>query len=111
MNFAETVEHNLKGLKFVSTGLSSGCEICAKRYGYTNEDGEVDIEKFKSDYEVGEVLNEGSFSWNGCGICRSSLGGHRFIWHYVDEDNEIVHKGDCCVDCLCYINNGQLPEE
>jgi len=102
--YIDNVEANLKGYKYISTGLCPGCDECYSAFGNGNPKDFVDC------VENGELVNEASFSHSPCGICGSHLGGDRFIWHWVDDDGHIVHEDDCCVDCLMYIANGDLPD-
>lgn len=72
-------------------------------------------EAFREAWSNGDVYSEGSFSWAGCGICGSTLGGTLESWHYVANNAEgvrtIYHHSDACVDCVAYLNNGTLPDE
>jgi len=68
------------------------------------------MEEFEEQWSSGRVFSEGSFSWAGCGICGSRLGGTVEPWHGVDSNGEIMHFDDACVDCVCYLANGDLPE-
>lgn len=58
-----------------------------------------------------EVGDEGGFSWSACGICGSTLGGNRYVWHWLDKDGELMHEDDGCADCLFYVSNGDEPED
>jgi len=91
--YVERVEFYLKGLEFVSTGPCPGCEECAE---------------FFPDGQDGESVCEPWFSWSPCEICNRPLGGNREPWHGV-LDGEIVH-GSCCVDCVYFLNYGQLDD-
>jgi hypothetical protein len=71
----------------------------------------MEVAEFNEAYENGEVCEEGSFSWSSCGICGSSLGGDRYPWHWIDENGEIVHESDACVDCVVFLANGDEPED
>lgn len=54
---------------------------------------------------------EGWFSWSSCSVCASNLGGERHpIVFFAKGTTDIVHEGVCCVDCLCYLANGDVPE-
>jgi hypothetical protein len=88
--YTRAVERNLSGLHAVSTGACPGCAECA------------DV-----DPDVGD---EGGFSWSGCGICGSSLGGTLYRWHALTPDNELLHFDDCCQDCVFFLANGDEPE-
>lgn len=94
--YEERVAYYLDGLKFISTGYCPGCAECTETYGETDDDGHYP-----------EV--EGSFSWESCEICNRPLGGDRFPWHAVNDDDEIIH-GECCVDCMYYLEYGQLDD-
>ena len=60
-------------------------------------------------YEADEIVDEGGFSWQPCQCCESTFGGDRHPAHYIDDDGKINHI-EVCVDCLCYLANGDLPE-
>lgn len=92
--YTDAVEANLKGCRFVSFGVCPGCEQCQSDY---------DCETAPED--------EGGFSWSSCGICGQHLGGDRYVWHWVDDKDNIIHESDGCPDCLVYISNGDEPEE
>jgi hypothetical protein len=59
--------------------------------------------------------DEGSFSWSDCDGCGSSLGGNRYAAHGLvapkryHKRTMLIHL-DVCVDCLCFIANGDLPD-
>ena len=64
------------------------------------------------------VIDEGSFSWAGCGICGSTLGGDLEPWHYIvpDENGSVAggtieHSHDACTDCVMYLANGDEPDQ
>jgi hypothetical protein len=103
--YTDAVERGLESMEAVSFGLicSGDCPACndagfAEPY---TEDGTP----------YGEYVgDEGSFSWAPCGICDSSLGGGRYVWHWLDVNGELMHEDDGCVDCLFYISNGDEPE-
>ena len=93
--YKQSVEHNLAHLTFVSTGACAGCDECGLTTG-------------SSDYERA-ALDEGCFSWSPCEGCGSSLGGNRYPAHGRDANDEIVHFS-ICVDCLYFLNYGQLDD-
>ena len=68
------------GMAFVSFGPCPGCAECAELHGF------ADLAAFDAAYEAGKVSDEGSFSWRSCGICNTSLGGDRHVWHGVHPD-------------------------
>ena len=84
--YTDRADRGLMGLIAPSSGLCPGCEECE------------------------DASDEGSFSWSGCGICNSTLGGDRYVWHYLDEDGEVQHERDACFDCVMYMSNGDDPE-
>ena len=104
--YSDRVEHYLKGLEAVSTGICPGCEECRDTYS-----PESTMDEYDGLWSSGEVCDEGGFSCSHCEICGSGLGGDRYLWHAVDSNNEIIHGDNCCVDCLMYLNNGDEPEE
>jgi len=56
--------------------------------------------------------DEGSFSWSGCEVCSSGLGGTLHAGHLLKGNGpnmEIIHV-DICEDCLFFSANGDLPE-
>lgn len=99
--YEATVARYLRGLEAVSTGACAGCEECGIPEGEEN------------------YASEPFFSWTPCEICGSSLGGNREYWHAVipatrqkgcvHENGAMVH-GQCCEDCVCYLNYGRLDD-
>jgi len=102
--YTDSVEQNLEGLTAVSTGLCPGCGECADQCG-------LEPEEYEQAYEEGSVCDEGGFSWSGCGICGSTLGGTLYTWHGINSEGEILHFDDACTDCVMYLANGVEPEE
>ena len=98
--YTDAVERGLKGLEAPSVGMSPGCPQC-------------------EELRIGdELIDEGSFSWSGCGICGSSLGGDRYVWHWLEPhreegrtEAELHHEDDACADCVMYLANGDEPEQ
>lgn len=103
--YASAVERGCQALTAVSTGVCPGCEECRELYGYDT------LEALNLAYEAGEIVQEPHFSWHGCDICGSTLGGDFEEWHAIDENGELIHGGRACVDCVCYLTNGDEPEE
>ena len=55
---------------------------------------------------------EGYFSWSPCESCGSHLGGDRYdVAWWSEDDSGDEGTGSVCVDCYCYIANGDIPEE
>lgn len=128
--YVEFVEYNTKGLQAITTGPCAGCEMCRDKLGLSLacECGAPEVEglycdvcrdsglrkpteeEFGEQISTGEVCCEPFFSWDGCDICGSSLGGEFEPWHGVDFDGEIFHGNCACVDCVQYLANGTLPE-
>lgn len=104
--YTEAVERGLLGLDFVSVGLAAYCQECRRAYGIGDE-GQQD---FQDSIDTGETIDEGGFSWQSCGCCGSHLGGNRYAAHGFNSAGELVHL-EVCEDCLCYIANGDEPEE
>lgn len=93
--YKQAVERGLEGLTFVSTGACPGCKECGLGPEPSNEER--------------ELAEEAHFSYSACDCCGSTLGGDRHPAHGRDKDNQIVHFS-VCVDCLYYINYGQLDD-
>jgi hypothetical protein len=87
--YKQSVERNLVGLSFISTGICPGCPDCPSI--------------------VVEAHDEPHFSWSACEGCGSTLGGDRHRAHGRAENNAIVHF-EVCVDCLYYLNYGKLDD-
>ena len=102
--YIETVEKSLSEYQYLSTGLCPGCAECAETYGQG-----LDAEEFEEAISTGQVFEEPWFSWNSCEICDTRLGGDRVSGHCVDADGEICHIDGICIDCACYIANGDVP--
>ena len=93
--YVDAVDLGLDGLGAPSFGPCTECQSCED---YLPTVG-------------GEMLDKGEFSWLACGICGCRLGGDRYVWHWVDEDGELMHESDGCGDCLVYLSNGDLPPD
>lgn len=104
--YEKRVQANTEGLAAVSTGVCPGCETCRDQFA-----PDATKEEFDELVSSGQVFDEGGFSWRGCDICGSSLGGTVEVWHYIDENGDICHEDNACVDCVCYLANGDLPED
>jgi hypothetical protein len=101
--YTDRVDRNLAGLEFVSVGLCPSCPYCQSAYGMSPRE-------FYAAYHTGDVCDEGGFSWSGCGICGSTLGGARYSWHARDADEALFHADDACADCLMFLANGEEPD-
>jgi hypothetical protein len=81
-------------------------------YFRTEEEAQLAArEAFARDWSTGSVFSEAFFSWGGCDICDSRLGGDFEVWHYIDPQGKIQHGERACVDCVQYLANGTLPEK
>ncbi|MHA2329748.1 MAG: hypothetical protein ACXACR_14630 [Candidatus Hodarchaeales archaeon] len=90
-------------LKFVSSGLCPNCEECKNNFGYDS------MAKFNQDIGNGDIFDEGSFSWNSCDDCNTSLGGNSYYAHGIDENEELIHF-KICYDCLMEFHGYTLEE-
>jgi len=127
--YIESVEYYTRGLEAVSTGICPGCEECCAEYGLEVAcecGGEAEeycdlcddtgkrpptMEEFEEQWSCGDVTTQPSFSWSGCDLCGSTLGGDKEVWHGVDRDNNIVHGEYACMDCVFYLANGDIPQD
>ncbi len=128
--YLEAIEQNTEGVTFISTGICPGCKTCYDDFAMEvncsceNTQDELPycldcrdttyrkptMEEFEEQWSTGEIFDEGHFSWSGCDLCGSPLGGNFEAWHAIDENGEIVHGERACVDCVMYFANGDLPE-
>lgn len=82
---AETVQRvnrYLAGLEHISTGPCPSCQHC-----------EPD--------DTGEPF----FSWHPCELC-GDVAGNRYCWHGINSDDGKIVHGDCCEDCMIFLNYG-----
>ena len=138
--WCERVDKMLAGLEAVSTGLCPGCDECRSNWreyqavehddsplpdGWTEAwtvpaiEGSLFAteelaeaaarEAFEDDWSAGHVYSEPSFSRSPCDICSSPLGGDREDYHYI-LDGRTHHDSGACVDCVCYLANGDVPD-
>jgi hypothetical protein len=56
------------------------------------------------------ALEEGSFTWQGCDICKSGGDTVYKVLGYNPKTKEVVDLGEICSSCLAYIYNGEIPE-
>lgn len=114
--YTKAVESHLKGITAVSTGVCPGCFTCAREHGFEDEEyGVVKEEEFEEAYRSGKLVDEPHFSWTSCGICGSTLGGNRSVWHGIFETDmkthrSIQHFDDACADCVVFLANGDEPD-
>jgi len=97
--------HKTAGMVALSTGICAGCEVCQCDLEMPGT-----VEDFEEDISTQEVLEEPWFSYESCDICNTNLGGDRVSGHYMDKNGDIVHLDNVCVDCMCYIANGDVAE-
>ena len=102
--YVAAVEAGCEGLDFISPGVCPGCDVCRSDYGFDT------LADLAAAWEKGEIAEDPHFSWRPCECCGSALGGDRYDAHGVDSEGEIVHFS-ICVDCLCYLANGDIPEQ
>lgn len=142
--YTQAVTRGLEGLEAVSTGLCPGCEECRSEFRdyrpdedfasdaddaplvwrfkarkeetfATEEAAEVAARAaFDEDVRNGDACADPFFSWEGCDICGSSLGGDFEPWHAVKVGKSVAeglfHGSHACVDCIIYLANGDEPE-
>lgn len=53
---------------------------------------------------------ESYFSWQGCKVCGSSLGGDRFDCDGYSEKHGVMEFNGVCVDCVYFAEYGQLDD-
>lgn len=61
--------------------------------------GEEKAAAFSDRVSRGDLFDEGGFSWQGCDLCDSTLGGNLYDAHGVCEDGAVDHLS-ICTDCL-----------
>jgi hypothetical protein len=71
----------------------------------------MEAAEFRAAWERGEICAEGSFSWDGCGVCDNPHGATLEEWHAIDSNGDMLHFEDACPDCVAYLANGTLPGE
>jgi len=135
--YTESVDHYLRGIEHVSTGSCPGCAECGLDTVPCEDcDGTGTIEDEQGEWkdclscggdgtipwepgmdvsdQVLQSTEEGSFSWSECDACGSTLGGDRHPAHGLLPKDGIprgmIHL-DVCSDCLCYLANGDEPEQ
>ena len=64
---------------------------------------------FHEAWSCGQVTETACFSYSGCDICGSSLGGDMVPWHAITPDGRLLHFDNACVDCVMYIAYGEEP--
>ena len=62
-----------------------------------------------------DLMNEPSFSWSSCDCCGSSLGGDKYKAMGLIKNRSPRRKNNwieysICVDCMYYIEYGQLDD-
>jgi len=89
--------------KCIFPGINPSCPVCQKVFGMTPQE-------FHVAYKKGEIFEEGSFSWQSCDGCDSSLGGDRHSAHILDKKTGETSHIEICSDCLCFFANGDIPQ-
>jgi hypothetical protein len=103
MSFIKRYNRGAAGFEFLSGGASSRCDECYDTFGDHNP------RDFVAGVESGDIIDEGTFSWQSCDICGEDLGGNRYIAH-GRIDGRIEHFL-VCGDCLIYMETGDAPDE
>ncbi len=103
--FEDNVIESCNATKYrtISPGLCGTCSDCQSAYG-------MEPREFYAAVSDGSVSDEGGFSWQVCECCNSDLGGDRYAAHALADDNGILHF-NVCVDCIMYLENGDLPND
>jgi len=137
MGYVERVERNLAGLEAVSVGACPGCDECRSSIGGDDYRPELDDDtdrftfpaadgaEWPTEAEAEAAAREAfadawrscridddtrGFSFSDCGVCDTTLGGDRYVWHAIGEDGALLHFDDACSDCVLYLANGDVPE-
>ena len=97
-------EDRTEGMEALSTGLCPDCEECADSFN-------MELPELNAGIENGDVFDEGGFSWSGCDLCGNTLGNTLYYYHYIDSNGGINHGFGACGDCVCYIANGDVPDD
>ena len=104
--FTKAIERNWPDYT-IAPGTSHKCDECTQG-----------VEIDEDDIETLQMYNEGSFSWQECESCGSTLGGERHNAHAIHKEAfgpdakqpDNVHHVDICIDCLIFYANGDEPE-
>lgn len=101
-SFADRVNAYWDGL-IVAAGPSFGCDDCG--LGEVAQDDQAAQDAY-------DAACSGHFSWAPCPSC-GGLAGDRYAVHHWDPNDEqsIVGHTNVCPDCLCYLANGDLPQD
>ena len=110
--FTDAVEasarrEGLPGSGYISPGFTSICQECLDQHDICCK------HKYDAMVENGEWIDDSlGFSNERYDLC-DSLPGDRYPAHFFvdgNPDNEIIHL-EVCQDCLCYLANGDEPED
>lgn len=101
-DFLNRYNAGMAELEHFSTGsYIDGCPDCPK----------YETSKNVYQWDSGTAQVEPFFSWYGCPLCGSILGGNREVAHgFSKETGKIVHM-HVCMDCVVMAANGELPSE
>lgn len=71
-----------------------------------------DVKEAIFNHKISEetYLDEGGFSWQGCDVCGNQLGQDLYAAHAFDSEDSLIHY-DICRNCLCYLANGDIPDD
>ena len=108
-NFLKAYAYGTKALNAFSVGLCPGCEECMRQWGIDADEPE-EVNQFNAGIKNGNTFDEGGFSWQGCDICNTALGGTFQVGHYLDRNGDLCHIERVCVDCLFLWANGDVPD-
>jgi hypothetical protein len=66
-----------------------------------------------ADLEELDGKDDLGFMWSNCDLCNSGLGGDRYAATALPEnpaENRDYVPLEICVDCLCWVANGDVPD-
>lgn len=133
--YTDRVDRNAAELRFLSCGISGGCDQCREPHHAYRPIDDLEQEQetwivpaapgviFASEDEAtlaaraafdaavssGKVPEDGSFSHYGCGFCGQG-GTSVYVYHWVDDQDRIQHGDDICGRCVRYLVNGEVGE-
>lgn len=102
--YLRAFEDRTEGMHALSAGVCDACPECMDRFGIKSP------AEFVDGVRNWTVYDEGGFSWHDCDLCGSTLGGDRYVYHWV-ASGRLEHGDDACSDCVMMLANGEEPED